>query len=68
MRRRSAIEPVIGHVKSEHKEWIIQDVAVWGATHQFSIHRTANEVVVAASDGLVFIRSFQIDPDFIQKE
>lgn len=51
-----------------NKEWIIDSVDVWKQNHNQPIgsvvHRTSREVVVAASDGYVCIKVFEIDPDW----
>lgn len=50
------------------KEWIVQDAVCWVERHDHEpgtvIARTGREILVAASDGYVCLRSFRIDPDF----
>ena len=56
----------------DNKEWIIQDLDVWKKNHNFAIgsvvHRTDKEIVIAASDGLVCIRYYKIDSDFVNEK
>lgn len=53
-------------------EWLVEDATVWKEPHSHEagsiVHRTSKEVVVAAADGLVCLRFFQIDPDFERSE
>ncbi|MBX7227757.1 MAG: hypothetical protein K1X55_17105 [Chitinophagales bacterium] len=55
-------------VEFDNKEWIVKDLTVWKEIHNFEIgfivHKTNKEVVIAASDGFVCLRYFNIDPDF----
>jgi methionyl-tRNA formyltransferase len=55
----------------DEKEWLVQDVTVWTEDHDFVpgtvVHRTSLEVVIAALDGFVCLRYFEIDPDFVTK-
>ncbi len=52
----------------EGKEWIVQDLTVWKENHNHQcgsvVHKTNGEVVIAAKNGFVCLRIFEIDPDF----
>lgn len=50
------------------KDWIVQDVSVWKIAHSFQpgfvVLRSHREVMIAASDGMVILRRYRIDPDW----
>lgn len=50
------------------KEWLVEVATVWTEQHKLApgtvAHRTNKEVVIAASDGFVCLRYYEIDPDF----
>jgi methionyl-tRNA formyltransferase len=62
-----AIGKFESRAKFDDKYWVVQDAVVWAEDHQYIpgevVHRTNKEVVVAAKDGLVCLRFFEIDPD-----
>lgn len=53
-------------------EWIVDDVSVWEAQPPEPagtvVLRTPREVVIAAQDGYVCLRVFEIDPDFAKDQ
>lgn len=53
------------------KEWLVQDATTWRESHSYApgtvVHRASCEVVIAAADGYVCLRYFEIDPDFARK-
>jgi methionyl-tRNA formyltransferase len=50
------------------KDWVVRDATAWKEKHSIEpgtvAHTSSREVVVAASDGFVCIRFFEIDPDW----
>jgi len=54
----------------DNKEWIVKDLSVWESAHSHPygtvVHRTNNEVVIAAKNGFACLRFFEIDPDCIE--
>ncbi|MDQ3130518.1 MAG: hypothetical protein M3Q99_07135 [Acidobacteriota bacterium] len=62
-----AIGKFESRAKFDNKYWVVQDAVVWNEDHQFVpgdvVHKTNKEVVIAAKDGLVCLRFFEIDPD-----
>jgi methionyl-tRNA formyltransferase len=62
-----AIGKFESRAKFDDKYWVVQDAVVWAENHRYIpgevVHRTNKEVVIAAKDGLVCLRFFEIDPD-----
>lgn len=62
-----AIGKFESRAKFDDKYWVVQDATVWVEKHAFItgevVHRTNKEIVIAAKDGFVCLRFFEIDPD-----
>ena len=52
------------------KKWLVQDASVWQDKHNFNpgqvVHRSSKEVVIAALDGFVCLRHFEMHPQWRQ--
>ena len=53
------------------KQWVFKDATVWKEKHTFScgevVLRSSREILVAAKDGFVCLRFYELDPDCIGK-
>ncbi len=51
----------------DEKYWVVQDGKVWKQLHKLTpgtvAHRTNKEIVIAAKDGFVCLRFFEVDPE-----